>query len=148
MILIKSRLWCPEMLRWSITKTACLIRWSWDAAISLFEKGKTGGETGRRQQDIEHLSIMNNFKDLRLSHLMKQIETCLWLSTYCIWFCYIWEFAPDHQMPLFHIKPLITDYHQHLCAQWGMMKQWKRLVWTDESQFLLHHTDGHMWVCF
>ncbi|GBM87441.1 Transposable element Tc1 transposase [Araneus ventricosus] len=48
--------------------------------------------------------------------------------------------------------PLLTKRHRHLRLQWDRehrdwtMDEWKRFVWSDESQFLIHHVDGHVRV--
>uniref|UniRef100_A0AAQ6A5D1 DBB domain-containing protein n=1 Tax=Amphiprion ocellaris TaxID=80972 RepID=A0AAQ6A5D1_AMPOC len=46
--------------------------------------------------------------------------------------------------------PMLTPVHRQKCQQWARelqnwtMEQWKKMVWSDESCFLLHHVEG--WV--
>ena len=47
--------------------------------------------------------------------------------------------------------PLLTSVHRRKCQQLAhehqncTMVQWKKVAWSDESCFLLHHVNG--WVC-
>ncbi|GBN52867.1 hypothetical protein AVEN_183487-1 [Araneus ventricosus] len=42
----------------------------------------------------------------------------------------------------------MTKRHRQLCVQWARkhrdwtMDEWKRVSWSDESRFLIHHVDG------
>ncbi|GBN04635.1 hypothetical protein AVEN_1405-1 [Araneus ventricosus] len=46
--------------------------------------------------------------------------------------------------------PLLAKRHCQLCLQWAQehrdwtMDEWKRVAWSDESRFLIHHIDGHV----
>ncbi|GBO42208.1 Transposable element Tc1 transposase [Araneus ventricosus] len=48
--------------------------------------------------------------------------------------------------------PLLTKRHCQLRLQWArehrdwIMDEWKRVVWSDESRFLIHHVDGRVSV--
>ncbi|GBL99777.1 hypothetical protein AVEN_162794-1 [Araneus ventricosus] len=48
--------------------------------------------------------------------------------------------------------PLLTKYHRQLRQQWARerrdwtMNEWERVVWSDKSQFLIHHIDGRVRV--
>ncbi|GBN90033.1 hypothetical protein AVEN_66919-1 [Araneus ventricosus] len=48
--------------------------------------------------------------------------------------------------------PLLTKRHRQLRLQWARehrdwtTDEWKRVAWTDESQFLIHHVDGRVRV--
>ncbi|GBM34935.1 hypothetical protein AVEN_41476-1 [Araneus ventricosus] len=48
--------------------------------------------------------------------------------------------------------PLLTKCHRHLRLQWARehrdwtMGKWKRVAWSDESRFLIHHVDGRVRV--
>ncbi|GBL79376.1 hypothetical protein AVEN_92567-1 [Araneus ventricosus] len=48
--------------------------------------------------------------------------------------------------------PLLTKRHRQLRLQWARehrdwtMDEWKRVAWSDEYQFLIHHVDGRVRV--
>ncbi|GBM16915.1 Transposable element Tc1 transposase [Araneus ventricosus] len=48
--------------------------------------------------------------------------------------------------------PLLTKRHRQLRLQWARehrdwtMDEWKRVAWSDESRFLIHHIDGRVRV--
>lgn len=50
--------------------------------------------------------------------------------------------------------PLLTKLHCQLCIQWTQehrewtRDKWKRVAWSDESWFLIHHVDSHVRVCY
>ncbi|GBM19165.1 hypothetical protein AVEN_79881-1 [Araneus ventricosus] len=45
--------------------------------------------------------------------------------------------------------PLLTKRHRQLRLQWARehrgwtMDEWKRVAWSDESRFLIHHVDEY-----
>ncbi|GBN47882.1 hypothetical protein AVEN_39364-1 [Araneus ventricosus] len=49
--------------------------------------------------------------------------------------------------------PLLTKRYRQLRLQWDRehrdwtMDEWKRVAWSDESRFLIHHIDGRVRVC-
>ncbi|KAK3523811.1 hypothetical protein QTP70_010172 [Hemibagrus guttatus] len=49
--------------------------------------------------------------------------------------------------------PMLTPVHHRKRQQWARehqnwtTEQWKKVVWSDESRFLLHHVDGRVRVC-
>ncbi|GBM53553.1 hypothetical protein AVEN_571-1 [Araneus ventricosus] len=48
--------------------------------------------------------------------------------------------------------PLLTKRHRQLRLQWAQehrdwtMDEWKRVAWSEESRFLIHHVDGRVRV--
>ncbi|GBL97579.1 hypothetical protein AVEN_49100-1 [Araneus ventricosus] len=48
--------------------------------------------------------------------------------------------------------PLLNKCYRQLRLQWARehrdwtMDEWKRVAWSDESRFLIHHVDGHVRV--
>ncbi|GBM62743.1 hypothetical protein AVEN_63318-1 [Araneus ventricosus] len=48
--------------------------------------------------------------------------------------------------------PLLTKRHRQLRLQWASehrdwtMDEWKRVAWSDEFRFLIHHVDGRVRV--
>ncbi|GBL78665.1 Transposable element Tc1 transposase [Araneus ventricosus] len=50
------------------------------------------------------------------------------------------------------LVPLLTKRHRQLRLQWvrkhrdWTMDEWKRVAWSDESRFLIHHVDGRVRV--
>ncbi|GBN09315.1 hypothetical protein AVEN_9152-1 [Araneus ventricosus] len=46
--------------------------------------------------------------------------------------------------------PLLIKRHRQLRLQWARdhrdwtMDEWKRVAWSDESRFLIHHVDGRV----
>ncbi|GBM81448.1 Transposable element Tc1 transposase [Araneus ventricosus] len=48
--------------------------------------------------------------------------------------------------------PLLNKRRRQLCLQWARehrdwtMNEWKRVAWSDESRFLIHHVDGRVRV--
>ena len=49
-------------------------------------------------------------------------------------------------------RPLLADRHQRSCSAWCLarrgwnLRTWRKIHWSDESQFLLHVTNGRMRV--
>ena len=47
---------------------------------------------------------------------------------------------------------MLTPVHRQKCQQWARehqnwtTEQWKKVAWSDESRFLLHHVDGRVRV--
>jgi hypothetical protein len=49
-------------------------------------------------------------------------------------------------------RPLLADQHRRTRLAWCLarrgwnLRTWREIHWSDESRFLLHVTDGQMWV--
>ncbi|GBL92077.1 hypothetical protein AVEN_102621-1 [Araneus ventricosus] len=122
------------------------------------------GDTNSRRQGVGRPRVIKEKGRRRLSHLVKQNrrQTVAQLTTQ-------YNAGPsasvsEHTVQLTLLDmglcsrrptrvPLLTKRHRQLHLQWARehrdwtVDEWKRLAWSDESRFLIHHVDGRVRVC-
>ncbi|GBM37857.1 hypothetical protein AVEN_193376-1 [Araneus ventricosus] len=144
----------------SITKTARLVGCSRSAIVSIHAKWINDSDTSSRRQGVGRPHVIKEKGRQRLSHLVKQNwrQTVAQLTAQ-------YNAGPSISVPEYTVQwtlldmrlysrcptcvPLLTKRRQ-LHLQWAWehrdwtMDEWKRVAWSDESQFLIHHVNGHV----
>ncbi|GBN01329.1 hypothetical protein AVEN_24147-1 [Araneus ventricosus] len=145
----------------SITETARLEGCSRSAVVSTHAKWINEGDTSSRRQGVGRPRVIKEKGRWRLSRLVKQNrrQTVAQLTAH-------YNACPsasvsEHtvQWTLLYMGlcsrrptrvPLLTKRHPQLRLQWARehqdwtMDEWKRVAWSDESRFLIHHVDGRV----
>ncbi|GBO05414.1 hypothetical protein AVEN_12274-1 [Araneus ventricosus] len=107
----------------SVNETARLVGCSRSAVVSIHAKWINDGDMSSRRQGV----------GVHESPKKKDVRDC-----------------PACRRPT--RVPLLTKRHRQLRLQWARehrdwtMDEWKRVAWSDEFRFLIHHVDGHVRV--
>ncbi|GBM61631.1 hypothetical protein AVEN_122248-1 [Araneus ventricosus] len=147
----------------SITETARLVGCSLSAVVSIHAKWINDCDTSSRRQCVGRPRVVREKGRRRLSRLVKQNrrQTVAQLTAQ-------YNAGPSAsvseqtvQRTLLDVVlcsrrptrvPLLTKRHRQLRLQWArehqdlIMDEWKRVAWSDESRFLIHHVDGRVRV--
>lgn len=147
----------------SITETARLVGCSRSAVVSIHAKWINDGDTSSRRQGVGRPRVIKEKGRRRLSRLVKQNrrETVAQLTAQ-------YNAGPSASVSEHTVQrtlldmglcsrrptrvPLLTKRHRQLRLQWARehrdwtMDEWKRVAWSDESRFLIHHVDGRVRV--
>ncbi|GBM03371.1 hypothetical protein AVEN_256914-1 [Araneus ventricosus] len=153
-----------QRLGTSITETARLVGCSRSAVVSIHAKWINDGDTNGRRQGVGHLFVIKEKAHRRLSCLVKQnqCQTVALLTAQ-------YNAGPSASVSEHTVQqtlldmglcsrhpthvPLLTKRHCQLRLQWAReyrdwtVDEWKRVAWSDESRFLIHHVYGHVRVC-
>ncbi|GBO11183.1 hypothetical protein AVEN_23733-1 [Araneus ventricosus] len=143
----------------SITETARLLGCSRSAVVSIHAKWINDGDTSRRRQGVGCPRVIKEKGRQRLSRFVKQNrrQTVAQLTD---------QYSPNASVSVHTVQrtlldmglcsrrptrvPLLTKCHRRLRLQWSRehrdwaMDEWKRVAWSDESRFLIHHV---RWSC-
>ncbi|GBM76409.1 Transposable element Tc1 transposase [Araneus ventricosus] len=143
----------------SITETARLVGFSRSAVVSIHAKWINDGDTSSRLQGVDRPRVIKEKGRRRLSRLVKQNwrQTVAQLTAQ-------YNAGPSANVSEHTVQrtlldmglcsrrptrvPLLTKRHRQLRLQWAWehrdwtMDEWKRVSWSDESRFLIHHVDG------
>ncbi|GBL89575.1 Transposable element Tc1 transposase [Araneus ventricosus] len=147
----------------SITETARLVGCSRSAVVSIHAKWINDGDTSSRRQGVGRPRVIKEKGRRRLSRLAKQNrrQTVVQLTVQ-------YNAGPSASVSEHTVQwtlldmglcstrptcvPLLTKRHCQLSLQCARehrdwtMDEWKRVAWSDESRFLIHHVDGHVKV--
>ncbi|GBO01977.1 hypothetical protein AVEN_273698-1 [Araneus ventricosus] len=147
----------------SITETARLVGCSRSAVVSIHPKWINDGDTSSRRQGIGRPLVIKEKGRRRLSRLVKQNrrQTVAQLTAQ-------YNAGPSASVSEHTVQrtlldrglcsrrltrvPLLTKRHRQLRLQWARehrdwtMDEWKRVAWSDESRFLIHHVDDRVRV--
>ncbi|GBN23389.1 Transposable element Tc1 transposase [Araneus ventricosus] len=147
----------------SITETARLVGCTRSAVVSIHEKWINDGDTSSRRQGVGRPSVIKEKGRWRLSLLVKQNRRQTVAQLTAQYNAGPRESVSEHtdQRTLLDKGlcsrhptrvPLLTKHLRQLRIQWARehrdwtMDEWKRVAWSDESRFLIHHVDGHVRV--
>ncbi|GBN88135.1 hypothetical protein AVEN_63433-1 [Araneus ventricosus] len=147
----------------SITETARLVRCSRSAVVTIHAKWINDGDTSSRRQGVGRPRVIKENVRRRLSRLVKQNrrQTVAQLTAQ-------YNAGPSASISEHTVQrtlldmglcsrrptrvPLLTKRHRQLRLQWARehrdwtMDEWKRVAWSHESRFLIHHVDGRVRV--
>ncbi|GBN97391.1 hypothetical protein AVEN_144260-1 [Araneus ventricosus] len=147
----------------SITETARLVGCSRSAIFSIHAKWINDGDTSSRRQGVGLPRIIKEKGRRRLSCLVKQNRRQTVAQLTAQYNAGSSASVSEHtvQRALLDMGlcsrrptrvPLLTKRHRQLRLQWARehrdwtMDEWKRVAWSDESRFLIHHVDGRVRV--
>ncbi|GBL70882.1 hypothetical protein AVEN_73727-1 [Araneus ventricosus] len=144
----------------SITETSLVVGCSRSAVVSIHVKCINDGDTNSRSQGVGRPSVIKEKGRRRLSRLVKQNrrQTVAQLTAQ-------YNASPNTSVSEHTVQrtlldmglcsrrptrvPLLTKRHRQLSLQWArehrgwtMDDEWKRVTWSDETRFLIHHVDG------
>ncbi|GBN76236.1 Transposable element Tc1 transposase [Araneus ventricosus] len=150
-------------LEMSITETARLVGCSRSAVVIIHAKWINDGDTSSRRQDVGRPCVIKEKERWRLSRLVKQNrrQTVAQLTAQ-------YNAGPSASVSEHTVQrtlldrglcsrlptrvPLMTKRHRQLHLQLARehrdwtMDEWKRVAWSIESRFLIHHVDGRVRV--
>ncbi|GBM71957.1 Transposable element Tc1 transposase [Araneus ventricosus] len=130
---------------------------------SIHAKWINDGDTSSRRQGVGRPRVIKEKGRLRLYRLLKQnqLQTVAQLTAQ-------YNAGPSASVSEHTVQwtlldmglcskrpthvPLLTKRHRQLLLQWARehrdwtMDEWKRVAWSDESRFLIHHVDGRVRV--
>ncbi|GBM45917.1 hypothetical protein AVEN_211977-1 [Araneus ventricosus] len=147
----------------NITETARLVGCSRSVVVSIHAKWINDGDTSSRRQGFGRPRVVKEKGCRRLSRLVKQNrrQTLAHLIAQ-------YNAGPSASVSKHTVQrtlldmglcsrrptrvPMLTKRHRQLRLQWTRehrywtMDEWKRVAWSDESRFLIHHVDGRVRV--
>ncbi|GBM23434.1 Transposable element Tcb1 transposase [Araneus ventricosus] len=147
----------------SITETARLVGCSRSAVVSIHAKWINDGDNKSKRQGVGRPRVIKEKGRRRLSRLVKQNrrQTVAQLTVQ-------YNAGPSASVSEYSVQrtlldmelcsrrptrvPLLTNRHRQLRLQWTRehpdwtMDECKRVSWSDESPFLIHHVDGRIRV--
>ncbi|GBN25451.1 Transposable element Tcb1 transposase [Araneus ventricosus] len=143
----------------SITETARLVGCSLSALVSIHAKWINDGDTSSRRQGVGRPRVIKEKGRRRLPRLVKQNRRQTVVQLTAQYNAGSSASVSEHavQRTLLDMGlcsrrptrvPLLTKRHRQLRLQWvrehrdWTMDEWKRVAWSDESRFLIHHVDG------
>ncbi|GBO20836.1 hypothetical protein AVEN_263985-1, partial [Araneus ventricosus] len=140
----------------SITEIARLVGCSRSAVVTIHAKWINDGDTSSRRQGVSSPRVIKEKGHRRLSRLTVAQLTARYSA------------GPSANVSEHTVQrtlldmglcssrstrmPLLTKRHRQLRLQWARehgnwtMDKWKRVDWSDESRFLIHHADGRVRV--
>ncbi|GBM73253.1 hypothetical protein AVEN_94694-1 [Araneus ventricosus] len=151
----------PRRIEASITETARLVGCSRSAVVSIHAKWINDGDTSSRRQGVGRPRVIKKKGRRRLSRLVKQnwLQAVAQLTAQ-------YNAGPSASVSEHTVQrtlldmglcsrrptrvPLLTKRHRQLRLQWARehrdwtMDEWKRVAWSDESRFLIHHAYGRV----
>ncbi|GBO24076.1 hypothetical protein AVEN_160407-1 [Araneus ventricosus] len=147
----------------SIIETARMVGCSRSAVVSIHAKWINDGDTSSRLQGVGRPRVSKEKGRRRLSRLVKQNRRQTVAQLTAQYNAGPSASASEHtvQRTLLDMGlcsrrptrvPLLTKRHRQLRLQWARehrdwtMNGWKRVAWSDESRFLIHHVDGRVRV--
>ncbi|GBM96662.1 hypothetical protein AVEN_29480-1 [Araneus ventricosus] len=147
----------------SITETARLVGCSRSAVISIHAKWINDGDISSRRQGVGRPRVIKEKGRRRLSRLVKQNRSQTVDQLTAQYNADPSASVSEHtvQRTLLDMGlcsrrptrvPLLTKRHRQLRLQWARkhrdwaMDEWKKVVWSDESRFIIHHVDGRFRV--
>ncbi|KAJ8254683.1 hypothetical protein GJAV_G00196010 [Gymnothorax javanicus] len=147
----------------SLTATASLVGCSRSAVVNTFRQWTQEGQITNRRQGVGRRRLIDAEGQQMLSHLVQTDRKATVAQV-------AESFKDGHgknvsqhtvhrallRMGLrrrrsVSVRMLTPDHHQQR-LQWAQehqdwtLEQWKKVVWSDESQFVLHHVDGRVRV--
>ncbi|GBM07838.1 hypothetical protein AVEN_138677-1 [Araneus ventricosus] len=146
-----------------ITEIARLVGCSRSTVVSIHAKWINDGDTSSRRQGVSRPRAIKEKGRQRLFRLVKQNrrQTVAQLTAQ-------YNAGPSASVSEYTVQRtlldmrlcsrrptrvhLLTKRHRQLRLQWARehrdwtMDEWKRVDWSDESRFLIHHVDGHVRV--
>ncbi|KAF3698669.1 hypothetical protein EXN66_Car014356 [Channa argus] len=144
----KGQIVMARQLGQSISQTAELVGCSQSAVVSIYKKWSKDGQPLNRQQCHGRLEVIPARAEQRVarsgrSHgkaTTKQIADNLNAS------------FDEQQSENALLRGILTPVHCQERLHWAherqnwTMEQWKKVAWSGESRFLLHHVDGRVHV--
>ncbi|GBN05507.1 Transposable element Tc1 transposase [Araneus ventricosus] len=154
---------CYGKLGTSITETVRLVYCSRSAVVSIHAKWINDGNSSSRRQGVCRPRITKEKGRQRLSRLVKQNQRQTMAQLIAQYNAGSSASVSEHTVKRTLLDmglcsrrpsrmPLLTKHHRQLRLQWGRehrdwtMDEWKRVAWSDESRFLIHHVDGRVRV--
>ncbi|KAK3536143.1 hypothetical protein QTP70_031330 [Hemibagrus guttatus] len=147
---MKGQIVMARPLDQNISKTAALVGCSRSAVVSIYQKwSKEGTVVNRRQghgrprqrwQRNRRATVAQTAEEVNAGSDRKVSEYTMHHS--------LLHMGPHSRRPV--RVPVLTPVHHRKRQQWARehqnwtTEQWKKVAWSDESRFLLHHVDG--WV--
>ncbi|GBM51158.1 hypothetical protein AVEN_2507-1 [Araneus ventricosus] len=147
----------------SITETVRLVGCSRSAFVSIHDKWINDGDTSSRRHGVGRPRVRKEKGRWGVSRLLKQnrCQTVAQLTAQ-------YNAGPSTNVSEHTVQrtlldmglcsrrptrvPLLTKRHRQLRLQWARehrdwtTDEWKRVTWSDESRFLIHHVDGRVRV--
>ncbi|KAJ8276573.1 hypothetical protein COCON_G00083250, partial [Conger conger] len=147
----------------SISETAKLVGCSRSAVVSTYRQWSEEGQTTNRRQGIGRPRLIDARGQRRLSRLVRTDRKAT-VAQIAENFnhCYganVSEHTVHRTLLRMGLRscrpvavPVLTPVHRRKRLEWARerqnwtLEQWKKVVWSDESRFLLHHVDGQVRV--
>ncbi|GBN90008.1 Transposable element Tc1 transposase [Araneus ventricosus] len=143
----------------SVNETAQLVGCSRSAVVSIHAKWINDGDTSSRRQGVGHPRVIKEKGRRRLSSLVKQNRRQTVAQLTAQYNEGSSASVSEHtvQQALLDMGlcsrrptrvPVLTKRHCQIRLQWARehrdwtLDEWKRVAWSDESRFLIHHVDG------
>ncbi|GBM27677.1 Transposable element Tc1 transposase [Araneus ventricosus] len=143
----------------SITETARLVVCSRSAVVGIHAKWINDGDTSSRRQGVGRPRVIKEKGRRRLSRLVKQNRRQTVAELIAQYNAGPSASVSEHtvhgtklDMGLCSRRPTRVALLTKLRLQWTRehrgwtMDEWKRVAWSDESRFLIHHVDGRVRV--
>ena len=159
----KGQIVMARRLGQSISKTAALVGCSRSAVVSIYQKWSKEGTVVNRRQGHGRPRLIDARGERRLARVVRSNRRATVaqiaqevnagsdrkVSEYTVHHSFL-------HMGLHSCRPvrvpMLTPVHHRKCQQWAhehqnwTTEQWKKVAWSDESHFLLHHVDGRVRV--
>ncbi|GBN38416.1 Transposable element Tcb1 transposase, partial [Araneus ventricosus] len=146
-----------------ITETTRLVGCSRSAVVSIHTKWINDGDASSRRQGVGCSRVIKEKGRRRLSRLVKQNRRQTLAQLTAQYNAGPRASVSEHtvQRTLLDMglcsrrptrMPLLTKRHRQLRLEWArehrdwIMDEWKRVAWSDESRFLIHHVNGRVRV--
>ena len=136
----------------SISRTVALVGCSRSAVVSVYQKSSKEGTVVNWQPGQLLLRLTDVHGERRLAQVVKSNRRAHVISDWKVS-----EYTVHHSLLCMGQQssravrvPMLTPVHCRKHQQWKhehqnwTMEQWKSVVWSDESRFLLHHVDGRV----
>ncbi|GBM17655.1 hypothetical protein AVEN_202820-1 [Araneus ventricosus] len=134
------------------------------AVVSIHAKWINDGDTSSRRQGVVRLRVIKEKGRRRLSRLVKQNRRQTVAQLTAQYNAGLGASVSEHTVQRILLVdmglcsrrptcvPLLAKRHRQLRLQWALehrdwtMDEWKRVAWSDESLFLIHHVDSDVKV--
>ena len=159
----KGQIVMARRLGQSISKTAALVGCSQSAVVSIYQKWSKEGTVVNRRQGHGRTRLTDARGERRLARVVRSNRRATVVQT-----AEEVNAGSDRKVSEYTVHrsllrmglhrhrpvrvPMLTPVHRRKCQQWTCehqnwtTEQWKKVAWSDESRFLLHHVDGRVCV--
>ena len=159
----KGQIVMARRLGQSISKTAGLVGCSWYAVVSTYQKWSKEGQPVNRRQGHGRPRLIDARGERRLARLVRSHRRAtvaqIAEKVNAGYDRKVSEHTVHRSLLRMGLRsrrpvrvPMLTPVHRRKRLQWARerqnwtMEQWKKVAWSDESRFLLHHVDGRVRV--